>query len=572
MAGGFSVGGLLSGLDSNGIISALIQIERQPIFRIEDRISELEAQRDAVNGLRSTLTTLTDRFKDFDLLDLFSQFKSETSDDTILTSQLSGEAPVLGGFEIDVLQLAGATVATSSSFLGAAINAGAALDSSGISEDIDAGSFSINGVSFNVDPTTDSLTDVLNDINGSSAGVTATYDAVSDTVSIANTAVSTDIINFGASDDDSNFLSVINVLGATQTTNGGGSTEVTSTRNLGAVNPGIELNAASFAGGAATSGSFFINGVSISVDATSDSLSDVVARINDSDAGVTAAYDTASDSIRVVADTLGSRTINFTSGTSNFLDITNLTAATQVAGEDAQFTVNGGAVETRNTNDITDVVGGVTVTLESIGTATLTVANDDESVVEDLTAFVDAFNAAISDIDNLTSQDGALASDFSIRSIQSFLRAEIFAQVSGAGGTFESLVDIGIDTGDSFDATAGFQLTLDEEAFLEALREDRTNVTNLFNNDGDTGVADILEEYLDEITGTTGFLNQRAKSNGSLDSQIQSANDQIDRIEERLVVREARLRAQFTQLETLTAGFQQQQSSLAALGAGFAGI
>ena len=51
---------------------------------------------------------------------------------------------------------------------------------------------------------------------------------------------------------------------------------------------------------------------------------------------------------------LRSRMISFASGTSNFLDITNLTAATQTAGADSQFTVNGGPVQTQNTNDVAE--------------------------------------------------------------------------------------------------------------------------------------------------------------------------------------------------------------------------
>jgi flagellar capping protein FliD len=46
-------------------------------------------------------------------------------------------------------------------------------------------------------------------------------------------------------------------------------------------------------------------------------------------------------------------------------------------------------------------------------------------------------------------------------------------------------------------------------------------------------------------------------------------NDRIERIEDRLAQREARLRSQFTRLEQLSAGFQQQGQSLGVLGAGF---
>ena len=83
---------------------------------------------------------------------------------------------------------------------------------------------------------------------------------------------------------------------------------------MGAINPGEVLSTAAFAGGAVTAGNFYVNGIAITVDPTQDSLSDVISRINDSDAQVTASYDGTTDSIRVVSKALGSRTIAFTSG------------------------------------------------------------------------------------------------------------------------------------------------------------------------------------------------------------------------------------------------------------------
>jgi len=462
-------------------------------------------------------------------------------------------------------------VATSSAVLGQTINTGVALNSSGIASEITAGTFTINGVAFTVDPATDSLDSILADINASSAGVTATYDAGTDKITIANTtAGNTNLINFGATGDDSNFLSVVGVTSATQLTNGSGSTEVTSTRNLGAIDSSETLNNVTFAGGAATSGTFYVNGAAITIDTTTDTIGDVMRKINESDANVTASYDATNDTIQVVSKTLGSRTVAFTSGTSNFLDIANLTTATQVAGSDSQFSINGGPLQTRNTNEVADAIGGVTLSLLSTGTSTVTVSTDDDAIVEDIQEFIEAFNTAVDDIRGLTGESGLFSNDLSIRTIESSLRTEIFNIVNGLSGDFRSLLDIGISTGDSFDASAVAHLELDEDAFRDALRTDRTNVAALFNNSSGTGVADALYDYLDEVTKTTGFLNSRAKANGTIDQQIESYNTQIENLQRRLTQREERLRAQFTRLEQYTADLQSQSSSLSALGGGYA--
>lgn len=568
MSGLISVGGLVSGLDTNALIQQLMQLERQPIVRFEDRIGALETQRDALRGLRTQLTTLRNRLQDFRLNSIFSQFTAASSESAVLTSEISGENPVSGSFAINVTRLASATVASGSAALGAPINPGVALNSSGISQEISAGTFSINGVQFTVDPATQSLNTILSQITSSAAGVTATYNASTDRVVIANTAGGdTSVINFGASDDDSNLLSVLGLTQATQYTNGSSSTEATSTRNLGGIDASTEMTNVSFAGGAISAGSFSINGVSITINPATESVLDVLAAINTSDAGVTASYDTATDTIRVVSNTLGSRTIRFgaVSDTSNFLTVANLSAAVQTAGNDAQFTVNGGPVLTRNTNEVADAIGGVTLNLLSVGTSTVTVSTDDDAIIEDVQEFIDAFNASIGEIRRLTANDGALRGDSTLRQIDNFLLGNIFNQVTGISGDFKTLLDIGLSTGDEFDSSATPTLQLDADEFRAALREDRENVKNLFSNTGDNGIGDVLFDYIDEVTGFSGFLNERSKANGTIDEQIQSLNDQIDRTEDRLAQKEERLRRQFLRMEQMIAQFQNQGTSLSSL-------
>jgi flagellar hook-associated protein 2 len=573
MSGAFSVGGLITGLDSGSIIQQLIAIERQPVTRIQQRIDALTARKNAVRDLRLQLQTLRNRAQDLQFAGAFKKFESTSSAVSVLTTEISGENPVVGSYNVQVLQLASATTGASSAPLGSAINPGVALNSSGIGTDVSAGTFTINGVQFTVNPASDSLNNVLSTINASSAGVTATYNPLTDKVSIENSVPgNTNLINLGATADTSNFLSAINVSGATQTTGGSGSTIVTSTKNLGAIEPGDLLNTVNFAGGAATSGTFFVNGISISVDVTTDSLSDVIEAINSSDAQVTASYDSTSDTIRVVSKELGSRTINFQAGTSNFLNVTNLTTATQAAGTDSQFKVNGGATLTRNTNDVSDAIGGVTLRLLSVGTSTVTVDSDEDAVLEGVQKLVDEFNKSLENLRSVTGSSGQLENDGSIREIENFLRDTIFKTVSGITGNFASLLDLGISTGDTFDSEAVAKLTIDVDAFKEALRDDPTNVEAVFTNSGETGIIDQIEAYLEEVTGTNGFLNDRIKSNGTIDSQVESYEDQIERLESRIAQKEARLKKEFARLEQLSASYQQQGSALTRLGGGLSSL
>jgi flagellar hook-associated protein 2 len=565
MSGGFNIGGLMTGLDSNSIISQLMQIERQPLVRMQARVKALEQQKEAIRSLRTQLSTLRSKAQDFRFDTIFNRFKATSTEEKVLRAEVGGENPVAGSYVVNVTRLASATTAVGSASVGAAIDPAAALNSSGMATEVTGTKFSINGVQFTFDPATDSLNDVLNQINSSAAGVTATYDAASDRVVLVNAAAGdTSLINLGGEDDDSNLLQVLGLTGATQATNASGSTELRSTRNLGAVNPSANLADEAFAGGAITSGTFFINGVSITVDAATDSIADVLGRINDSDAQVTASYDSATDTIRLVSKAMGSRTIRLVSGTSNFLEVTNLTTAIQTAGQDAEFTVNGGPVQTRNSNDVSDAIGGVTLHLLSEGTSTVAVGSDDDAIVEQLQGFIDEFNKSVEALDGLLKKGGTAENDGSLRLIQNFLRSTIFSRVEGAG-EFTSIAQIGITTGDSFDSQKVSKLELDKEAFLEAFRENRSDVERLFANDGKTGVADLLFTYLDGVTSTGGFLNERIRSNGSIDEQIKAYNGRMERLEDRLAQREQRLRAQFNRLEQLSSTFQAQSAALSRL-------
>ncbi len=568
MGGSITAGGLITGLDTNTIIAQLISLERQPITRTRQRISTLETQRTAVRDLRTQLQTLRNRVQDFRLNNIFNAYNATSSKTDILTSTVSSSSPAVGAFAVNVTQLASASTAQSSASLSASINPGVSLNTSGITTSIEAGTFTINGVQFTVNPATDDLNTILSNINASAAGVTATYSAVTDKITFVNdNPGDTALINFGSDDDTSNFLEGISITQATQSTGGGGSTEATSTRKLGAINSTALLNTLNLAGGAVTAGTFSINGISFSVDPTNDTLNDVIERINSSDARVSAVYDATTDGIRFVSDTLGSRTIRFGApgDTSNFLGTTNLTAATQTAGNDAQFTINGGAVLTRNSNEVSDAISGVTFNLLSVGASTVTVTSNNDSIVENIKTFVDEFNKSLDSIRSITASEGALNSDGGIRSIESFLVSKVFAQVSGVG-SFDSLLAIGITTGKDFDATAGSKLEIDEDKLREALSDNRQNVKDLFSNGTGTGIADLMFSYLDDATKATGFLNERAKANGTLDKQIQSLEDQITRLEDRVSQKESRLRRQFTNLETLSATYQNQSAALSRLG------
>jgi flagellar hook-associated protein 2 len=118
------------------------------------------------------------------------------------------------------------------------------------------------------------------------------------------------------------------------------------------------------------------------------------------------------------------------------------------AAQDTLLNVNGIAVKS-HTKDVTDAISGVTLTAAQTGTSTLSVARDTASVTNSINGFVKAYNTLSSTMAGLTSYDpdskraGVLQGDFTVRSIQTQLRAALGNAVQGLDG-MTTLSQIGV--------------------------------------------------------------------------------------------------------------------------------
>ena len=137
---------------------------------------------------------------------------------------------------------------------------------------VGAGSFEVNGTPITV-LADDSVNSVLQKIADSAAGVTASFDAAAERVVLTQeTPGSGSSVSVGG--DTSGFLAAVKLDGASPVAGTDDETDlpISSVSGLSAI----------------TSGSFEINGESIAIDTTTDSLDDVIDRINASAAGVVA--------------------------------------------------------------------------------------------------------------------------------------------------------------------------------------------------------------------------------------------------------------------------------------------
>lgn len=191
---------------------------------------------------------------------------------------------------------------------------------------VTAGSFQLNGRTITVDPTTDSLVNLVARMNSANAGVTVTYDESSDrlvfTPEVEGETVTLD-------NDSSGFLDAAHLP-----------TGVSGTR----INPDAAFNGSGddspgFEDGLSVSaGSFEINGATIEVS-EDDSLSSVLAKIDASDAGVSAAFNASTQKVTLTAKTTGNTAIDAGNDTSGFLAAVKLDdSATFSVGQEERTT------------------------------------------------------------------------------------------------------------------------------------------------------------------------------------------------------------------------------------------
>lgn len=239
--------------------------------------------------------------------------------------------------------------------------------------------------------------------------------------------------------------------------------------------------------------------------------------------------------------------------------------ATTQAGQDAAATVNGLAV-TSTGNTIEGAINGVSLSLGKVGATTITVGADPAASITTAQAFVDAYNAVVSNVKKATAYDaatktaGTLQGDSSMSSLAGQLRGIAGAAVPGLSGAYDSLAQIGITS--SRDGT----LTLDANAFTNALKADPAAVAAVFGrDDGDdvNGPADGVARQIQAFSATFSSDILSARLTG-FTSSLQRLDDKISGLEALMELKEKRLRAQWTAMETAVSQFQSQGADLAA--------
>jgi len=241
---------------------------------------------------------------------------------------------------------------------------------------------------------------------------------------------------------------------------------------------------------------------------------------------------------------------------------------------DASYSLDGGPATTSKTNVLENLLPGLRVTLKGVTAAPASVSVteptlDRDAVKTKVKAFVTAYNAVVDTTNaKLTERKianpasefqaglGGLYGDTGMRGMLGALRAQMTDIVADAG--INDLGDLGISvpkaTGSSSaDAKAG-RLVLDDTKLTQALEADWTAVSGFFES-----FSKSVDTFVKAQTGGSGVIDERLKSSTR---NLDRLKDQVEQTNERLDVREQRMKAQFAAMELALQNSQTQQAWL----------
>jgi flagellar hook-associated protein 2 len=279
----------------------------------------------------------------------------------------------------------------------------------------------------------------------------------------------------------------------------------------------------------------------ILIPSDDNTLQQVASYINSSNYGVTA---------NVVTDTQGSRLVlvSKTSGAAGNLTVTssavNFTQGT--AGVDAQLNVDGVPIDS-STNTVTSALPGVTLNLASAspGTpVTISVGADTSQATQTINSFVSAYNTVMNDINSQFSVDangneGALAGNSGLRSLQNQLLSAISYSVSGTG-QYVNLQSMGIEMQD--DGT----LQVNSTVLNDALSNHYQDFQNFFQSLTPQGFGNFFGNQMMQLTDPT--QGPIALAVTGLQQTNQSLNNDINDFEVRMTSMQQELTQQYSAL------------------------
>jgi len=470
-------------IDVNSIVSQLMTVERRPLTKLDLKEANYQAKLSAYGSVKGMVASFQTTVQGLNSASKFQAVKATSSDTTIFSASASSIA-VAGTYSLEVSSLAQAQklVATGRTSSTAAIGASATTTVTFDFGTITGNTFNSTTGKYGATLSGVSTTNLSPDITVSSTANLAVGAAISGTgIPVGATIASiTDATHF--------------VISANATATG---------------NP-VDVQAA------ATFSSSGSGTKSVTIDSTNNSLQGIRDAINAAQMGVTATIindGSATNPYRLALSSDSNGASNSmkisvsgdaTVGTLLAHDPANNTGqnlAETVTAQNANFKVNGVAVS-KTSNTVSDVVQGVTLTLNKVTTsaATLTVARDTSAISSSISSFVKAYNDLAKTLKDVSAYDATskrgsiLQGDSTVRALQSQLRGMLGAPIVGTSGALTTLSDVGV----SFQKDG--TLALNQTKLDSAIASNFSDIAGLFAATGKA--TDSLVSYTSATSST----------------------------------------------------------------------
>ncbi|MHB8077090.1 flagellar filament capping protein FliD [Desulfosporosinus fructosivorans] len=613
------VTGLVSGLDVDSIVESLMEAEEVPLNKLEQKKQLAEWKQDAYREVSISLKAFADEYFNYSNVSsnmlsqsTYDQYTLTSSDDSVvgISTTSSSEA---GSHTVLVSNLATAA-SYQSSTVTEAISADSAadftqaaakalvltIDGTEYTVDLDENITDQAGLQQAVDEAVGSGKIVISDTNGDGTGYLTIEKAAGSgigtiTLSDAESSGALEALGFSGSGNLTNYLDTSETLAD--------SGEQLSFSFDSNGNIGLTINDVDFE------------------FSSSMTLEEMMEEINASEAGVTMSYSSTSDSFVLAANQTGAgKTLDISEAGSTFLQTVGLTNYT--AGEDAAATIDG-VKYTRSENSFT--IDGLIYNLkaESTETQSVSLTQDTEAVLDKITSFVEDYNTLIDSLNSTISEDydrdyqpltdaekdemseneieaweekaktGILQNDTALANLLQNLRTALYESVAGVS---THLTEIGITTSSNY--TDKGKLVIDADALQEAIATNPEEVASLFAQQSATyggtttvvnltseqrkvrsseeGLAyrvyDILQDNISTYTGIDGhkgILLEKAGQEGdgseydnTLTSQINSYEEEIEQMLDKLADKEDYYYEKYSAMETFISQMNSQIDSL----------
>ena len=519
-----ALAGLASGINWTSIINDEAKAEAAPVTQMQTEQTADDSEKSAYQSIGADLTNLQNDINTLSSASFFQSTTSSSSDSSVATATTQSGTP-LGAYSFAVTQLASATAQNGSKVSAQPISStddvsNVDLNSTAFADPISAGTFTVNGQTITVSGN-DSLQSVFTQISSATNGaVTASYNSSTDEITLSSSSP----ITLGSSADTSNFLQATNLY-----SNGTGA--VTSLAALAGISINDNASQANLStaitDGGSGQGAFKINGVTINYDASTDSINDILSDINNSNAGVTATYDGANNRFVLTNNNTGNLGMTMQDVTGNFLAATGLSSGTLQAGANLQYSLNGGATMTNESNTIdasSEGLSGLSITAQSIGSTSISVSSDTSTIAAAINSFVNDYNTiqnyissqttisssttsttgAVDSTTSTTGTPGLLTGDMDVEGIATNLRQLVDA--SPLSGAIQNLNDLGI-TSDGEDN----YLTTSSLVLNTSLANNLSQVSQMFT-DPTNGIATTVGKYLSTTLSSNGVIATKEQS------------------------------------------------------------